>query len=280
MISRGFLRVSAPLCESNPSQTVAQAIRDVLLIADPYVRAMATRALRRDWRAGRLAFAFDTAMPDQPARAERPELLPPSKMPKRGKGQSLKGRIALFHALAHIEFVAIALALDMAGRFGAEMSPAFVGDFLDTAADEAMHFVLLDRRLRSLGSFYGDLPAHGGLWDSAIATRHDVAARLAIVPMVLEARALDVTPAMIGRLREAGDERSAGVLQRIFDDEIRHVRLGADHFLTVAEARGANPGALWKTLVNLHFSRQLTGPFNDSARRAAGLSPLFDAELV
>jgi uncharacterized ferritin-like protein (DUF455 family) len=278
-----------PLCASAPRRepgltsskpSVAEAIRAALLTADPYTKAMAVRALRRDWRQDRLTYAFDVPMPNQPARPDRPELLAPGKMPKRGRAQSLKGRIALFHALAHIEFVAIDLALDMAGRFGAEMSPGFVGDFLDIAADEAMHFVLLDRRLRALGSFYGDLPAHWGLWDSALATRHDVAARLAVVPMVLEARGLDVTPALIERLREAGDERGARVLERIFNDEIRHVRLGTDHFLAAAEASGHEPAGLWKTLVNSHFTGRLNGPFNDSARRTAGLSPLFDAALV
>jgi uncharacterized ferritin-like protein (DUF455 family) len=280
---RDPLCASAPLREPNltsPKPTVASAIRAALLTADPYAKAMATRAVRRDWRQGRLAFVFDVAMPDMPARPDRPELLSPGKMPKRGRGQSLKGRIALYHALTHIEFVAIDLALDMAGRFGGEMTPGFVGDFLDIAADEAMHFVLLDRLLRPLGVRYGDLPAHGGLWDCAIETRHDVAARLAVVPMVLEARGLDVTPATIDRLREAGDDRGAKVLQRIFDDEIRHVRLGAEQFQLVAGACGEEPGALWRRLVNMHFHGRIAGPFNDSARRAAGLSPLFDAALV
>ena len=111
-------------------------------------------------------------------------------MPRRGKGGSERGRIALWHALAHIEFVAIDLALDMAGRFGAEMGRRFVDDWLSVAADEAMHFALLARKLESLGSHYGALPAHGGLWEAAHATRDDVAARLAVVPMVLEARGL------------------------------------------------------------------------------------------
>lgn len=187
-------------------------------------------------------------MPDRPARPARPELLAFKAMPKRGRGQSLRGRIALLHALAHIEFVAIDLALDMAGRFGGTMGEAFVGDWLAVAADEAMHFALLARRLAALGSAYGDLPAHDGLWEAAEATRHDVAARLAIVPMVLEARGLDVTPATIERMRFAGDETSARILERIFSDEIRHVRCGTAWFASICQTRASDPAATWQTL--------------------------------
>ena len=131
-------------------RTVAAAIRAALLTAEPRAKVMAARAAARDWRLGWLDFAFDLAMPDRPARPARPELLPPNRMPKRGRGGSDKGRIALWHALAHIEFSAIDLALDAAGRFGGELGEGFVGDFLAVAADEAMHFALLDRRLRAL----------------------------------------------------------------------------------------------------------------------------------
>lgn len=251
--------------------SVAQAIRTALLTAEPHAKAMAARAVARDWRLGRLDFAFDAAMPDRPGRPPFPELLPPKHMPKRGRGQSLRGRIALLHALAHIEFVAIDLALDMAGRFGGAMGRRFVADFLATAADEAMHFVLLDRRLRALGSRYGALPAHDGLWDAALVTRHDVAARLAVVPMVLEARGLDVTPLTIDRFRAAGDESSARILERILADEIRHVSFGATHFAAFCEQHGKTPELLWKSLVARHFKGRVSGPFNNSARAAAGL---------
>lgn len=254
------------------SATVASAIRAALLTSDPRGKAMAARGVARDWRLGRLAFAFDAAMPDRPARPAVPELLPPNRMPKRGRGQSERGRIALYHALAHIEFVAIDLALDMAGRFGAELGPGFVGDFLSVAADEAMHFALLERRLRALGSHYGALPAHDGLWDAAHETRHDVAARLAIVPLVLEARGLDVTPLTIERLRAAGDEAGVRLLERILDDEIRHVRFGARHFARVCAQRGEAVENMWNLLVKRHFRGALKPPFNDSARAAAGLS--------
>jgi len=252
--------------------SVSAAISAALLACDPAAKVMAARKVARDWRLGRLAFAFETLMPDIPGRPDAPELLSPGQMPKRGKAGSERGRIALWHAIAHIEFVAIDLALDMAGRFGAEMGEAFVGDFLSVAADEAMHFALLDRHLRALGSHYGALPAHGGLWSAAADTRHDVAARLAVVPMVLEARGLDVTPGTITRVTNAGDETGARILQRILDDEIRHVRFGTMHFDACAKRLAVDPGDLWKSLVFRYFRGNLKPPFNDSARLAAGLS--------
>ena len=259
--------------------SVAEAIRAALLTPEPSAKVRAARDAARRWRRGALVFAFDAAMPDRPARPGRPELLPPSAMPKRGRGQSFAGRIALLHALAHIECVAIDLALDMAGRFGGEMGKGFVGDWLAVAADEAMHFALLARRLAALGTSYGALPAHDGLWEAAEQTCHDVAARLAVVPMVLEARGLDVTPATIERMRAAGDEASARVLERIYRDEIRHVRYGTTNFARVCERRGIPPAESWRSLVETHFRGALKPPFNDSARQAAGLPRDFYAGI-
>jgi uncharacterized ferritin-like protein (DUF455 family) len=257
---------------SAPAATVGDAIRGALLTPGPGAKVMAARKVARDWRLGRLACRFDAPMPARPARPASPELLPPNRMPKRGKAGSHRGRIALWHALAHIEFVAIDLALDMAGRFGAAMGEAFVSDFLAVAADEAMHFALLDRHLAAMGHRYGDLPAHDGLWQAAADTAHDVAARLAVVPMVLEARGLDVTPATLARVREQGDEAGARILERILDDEIRHVAVGVKHLRACAERRSMDPQNLWISLVRDHFRGGLKPPFNDSARLAAGLS--------
>ena len=251
--------------------TVASAIRAALLCADPHAKVMAARKAARDWRLGRLDYRFDVVMPDRPARPDQPELLPPNRMPKRGRGQSDRARIALWHSIAHIEFVAIDLALDMAGRFGEHMGRQFVSDFLATAADEAMHFALIDRHLQRMDSHYGALPAHDGLWEAAHGTRDDVAARLAVVPMVLEARGLDVTPGMLERVRGSGDRAGTRILQRILDDEIRHVRFGANHFAALAHSRGEAMIPLWKTLVERHFCGVVKPPFNDSARAAAGL---------
>lgn len=265
-------------------ESVASAIRAALLTSDPRAKCFATRSVARRWRRGELAWAFDVEMPEEPARPDAPELLAPNKMPKRGKFGSERARIALWHSLAHIEFVAIDLALDMAGRFGGEMAEVsgreFVSDFLDVAADEAMHFALLARKLESLGSHYGALPAHGGLWEAAHATRHDVTARLAVVPMVLEARGLDVTPATLERVKAAGDEHGAKILARILDDEIRHVGFGTKHFLRQAERQGEAPETMWKSLVRAHFRGPVKPPFNDSARLAAGLSRAFYEDIA
>ena len=260
--------------------TIARAIRAALLTAEPRAKCFAARQVARDWRMERLAWDFDVAMPDQPAWPDAPELLPPGQMPKRRKGGSERGRIALWHSLAHIEFVAIDLALDMAGRFGAAMGREFVSDFLGVAADEAMHFALLARKLESMGSHYGALPAHAGLWEAAHATRNDVAARLAVVPMVLEARGLDVTPATLERVRAAGDQNGTKILTRILDDEIRHVGFGTKHFLQCAKMAQQKPESYWQFLVKLHFRGFVRPPFNDSARLAAGLSREFYAAIA
>jgi uncharacterized ferritin-like protein (DUF455 family) len=260
--------------------SVASAIRAALLTPAPRAKCFAAREVARAWRKGALDWRFDVTMPDTPAWPDSPELLPPGQMPKRRRGGSEAGRIALWHSLAHIEFVAIDLALDMAGRFGAAMGEEFVGDFLDVAADEAMHFALLARKLESLFSHYGALPAHAGLWEAAYATRGDVAARLAVVPMVLEARGLDVTPATLERVEAAGDAHGAKILKRILDDEIRHVAFGTKHFLRCAATERASPQSLWQTLVKRHFRGSIKPPFNDSARLAAGLSREFYTEIA
>lgn len=257
---------------NDPRGSVGEAIRLALLTPEPQAKVMAARAAARDWRLGRLAFSFERPVPDRPSRPAAPALLPPNRMPKRGKGGSQRARIALWHALAHIEFVAIDLALDMAGRFGAEMGGGFVSDFLQVAAEEAMHFALVDRHLARMGCCYGALPAHDGLWQAAGETAHDVAARLAVVPMVLEARGLDVTPGMRDRVRLQGDETGARILERILGDEIRHVAIGAQYFEECARTRGDDPESLWISLVRRYFRGGLKPPFNDSARSAAGLS--------
>jgi len=251
---------------------IAEACRAVLLTAEPLAKVKAARVTARQWRRGELGVDFVAPMPDRPARPQLPELLPPARMPRRGKGGSERGRIALLHALAHIEFVAIDLAFDMAGRFGARFPRAFVDDWIAVGADEAMHFALLDRRLRTLGSFYGAMPAHDGLWESAAATAHDPLARLAVVPMVLEARGLDVTPATIVRFEDVGDMPSARILQRIFTDEIRHVRAGTRWFESGCATAGFAPESHWHDLVARHFRGRIKPPFNDSARESAGLT--------
>lgn len=268
----------------HPQTSLGAAIRAALLTAEPRAKIMAARDTARAWRLGGLDFdlgdADCAAMPDSPAWPDAPVLMDPRHMPRRGRGGSEKGRVALWHALAHIEFVAIDLALDMAGRFGAQRGRAFVSDFLAVAADEAMHFALLDRKLKTMGSHYGALPAHAGLWETAQRTSHDVSARLAIVPMVLEARGLDVTPATLQRVRAQGDDGGAKILARILDDEIRHVAIGTKHFVAICAENGESPQNRWKSLVREHFTGGLKAPFNDSARLAAGLSRDFYESLA
>lgn len=262
------------------SLSVAQACKAVLETSEPRDKLMQARATARAWRAGAFDHRFDCVMPDVPARPDVPELLPPNRMPKRGKAGSERARIAMLHALAHIEFVAIDLAFDLIGRFGAEFPRDFVDDWMQVGAEEAMHFALLDRRLRQLGSHYGALPAHDGLWQAATETAHDGLARLAIVPMVLEARALDITPTTIERFTQAGDEASARMLHRIVTDEIGHVAAGTKWFKQGANRKGHEAEKHYQMLVIRHFRGVLKPPFNDSARRQAGLTRDFYAALA
>ncbi len=260
--------------------SIGRAICAALHTASPREKVMRTRAVARDWRLGRLAPVFDAAMPDRPARPDTPELLAPNRMPRRRRGGSDAGRIAMLHAFAHIEFSAIDLALDAAGRFGGDMPEAFTTDWLGVAADEAMHFALLERRLNQLGSHYGALPAHDGLWEAAFATRHDMLARLAVVPMVLEARGLDVSPETVARFVRQQDGASAAILNRIYHDEIRHVGVGSRWFLAACESRSVAPMHTWQLLVRKHFRGTLKPPFNDSARESAGLPREFYLPLA
>lgn len=259
---------------------VAAACRAVLTAGEPREKVKAARRAWRALKAGRLEHRFAVPMPDAPARPAHPELLAPSRMPKRGRAGSERSRIAMLHALAHIEFAAIDLALDCAGRFGADFPPAFTADWFSVGADEAMHFALLDRRLRALGSHYGALPAHDGLWEAAAATSHDVTARLAVVPMALEARGLDVTPATVARFEAAGDMRSAAILMRIYRDEIRHVGIGTRWFRDAAESAGFEAASRWRWLIRTYFRGTIKPPFNDSARASAGLSRDFYVGLA
>ncbi|MDR3498081.1 MAG: ferritin-like domain-containing protein [Parvibaculum sp.] len=228
------------------------------------------------WRKGTLPLlAAECAlpMPDRPARPAEPRLLPPNEMPRRTfKGP--RGRFALLHSLAHIELNAIDLAFDMAGRFAGEALPrAFFDDWVSVGDDEARHFLLLQRRLAAMEGQYGDLPAHDGLWQAAEETRHDLLARLAVVPLVLEARGLDVTPGMIERLTGAGDMESAAMLGVIYRDEQEHVAAGWRWFAHLCRERGLAPEETFHGLVRRHFRGLLKPPFNTAAREAAGLMP-------
>ena len=261
-------------------RSLGKAVSAALLASEPRAKVMATRALRRDWQAGRLTPVFDVEMPTRPGRPSQPVLVSANQMPKRGRGQSLVNRIAFIHALAHIEFNAIDLALDIVGRFGDGQPRSFVDDWLKVAAEESLHFALLDRRLKTLGSHYGALPAHDGLWEASEVTAHDLKARLAVVPLVLEARGLDVSPATIDRFEAAGDSRSARIMARIYADEIDHVTAGFRWFSNCCDSSGESPEQEWQRLVRTYFRGPLKPPFNDSARETAGLTRNYYAPLA
>ncbi len=261
-----------------PHPTLAEAAAAVLGAAEARTKAEASRAAAHNWRAGAIVAIGDGAAPERPARPPRPELKPPREMPKRRAAGTRETRVALLHAVAHIELNAIDLAWDIVARFASPDLPrAFFDDWVRVGDDEAKHFLLLADRLAALGAGYGELPAHDGLWQAAYETRHDLLARLAIVPLVLEARGLDVTPAMIARFELLGAAESAGVLRIIYADEIGHVAAGRRWFEWLCERRGAAPVETWRALVRRHFRGALKPPFNDEARAQAGFASRYYA---
>ncbi len=262
------------------ADTLAARAVDVLMAADPADKQALSAAAVAAWRGGALAVGHATP-PDRPGRPARPELKAPRDMPRRRAAQTLAGRVALLHALAHIELNAIDLAWDIVARFTYESLPrSFYDDWVTVADEEARHFGLLRERLAELGTAYGDLPAHGGLWQAAEATADDLAARLAVVPLVLEARGLDVTPAMIERLTAAGDEASVHVLEIIYRDEIGHVAIGRRWFEFICARQGREPETAYHSHVQDRFKGLIKPPFNTAARDAAGLTVGYYEPLV
>ena len=219
-------------------------------------------------------YEFDPHTPVEPigvaGHPAKPVLVDPSEVRRRRLG-SLEGRAALVHAITHIEFNAMNLALDAVYRFR-EMPRQYYLDWLSVAADEARHFQLLSRRLQSLGFSYGDFPAHNGLWEMAQRSADDCMKRMALVPRVLEARGLDVTPGMIERLQTAGDGETAGILRIILEEEVRHVEIGTHWFRVCCDQRGLEPESTFLGLLRDHFSGSLRGPFNMPARVQAGFT--------
>ena len=219
-------------------------------------------------------FEFDPHTPVTPigvaGHPSKPELVDPSRVKRRRLG-SEAGRAALVHAVTHIEFNAINLALDAIYRFR-DMPLQYYIDWMSVAADEARHFQLLSRRLTELGFAYGDFPAHNGLWEMAQRTADDCMKRMALVPRVLEARGLDVTPGMIDRLMTAGDDETARILGIILEEEVRHVEVGSYWFRTCCDQRGLEPEATFLGLVKELFGGSLRGPFNIPARMQAGFT--------
>ncbi len=250
------------------------AARGCLDAASVEDKLNATVAAAGAFRAGE--FTLDAAPPSlpiaAPGRPPQPRLVPARALPRRGLG-SAEGRAALLHAIAHIEFNAIDLAWDAVYRFRG-MPQAYYADWVTVADDEARHFGWLHARLRALGHAYGDFDAHDGLWQMAEQTAHDGMARMALVPRVLEARGLDVTPGMITRLHQHGDHASAAILERILAEEVAHVAAGSRWFRWHCEQRGLDPLPTFRALLAAHGRAVLHGPFNTEARLRAG----FDAD--
>jgi len=257
----------------------------VLRAAAPDEKVAAARALRATWDSGCAPLNPQTPPPDRPGRPSAPDLVAPYRVKRRRLGTPA-GRAALLHAVAHIEFNAIDLAADMIARFAGspllsdEERPDFISDWAGVCDDEARHFDLVRSRLSDFDMHYGDLPAHDGLWQAAEKTAGDFIARLVIAPMVLEARGLDVTPAMIAKLKAAGDEDSAAILQVIYDDEIGHVAAGRKWYAAVCKRDGKNETQTFHDKVRTYFQGLLKPPFNEEARDLAGMPTEFYLPLT
>ena len=243
-----------------------------LAAADPDVKLWLTETTVATWRQGCLLLdpGSGPAPIGEPGRPARPPLVHPSRVPQR-KLTTPAGRAALLHAVAHIEFNAINLAWDAVYRFRA-MPRDYYDDWTRVAGEEGHHFSLVRERLRALGHDYGDFPAHNGLWEMAVRTADDPLRRMALVPRLLEARGLDVTPEMIARLEQAGDPASAAILGVILRDEVGHVAIGSRWFKHLCRQRGLEPETTFRALAEAHTGGPLRGPFNDEARRQAGFS--------
>ncbi|MCI2398497.1 ferritin-like domain-containing protein [Aliiroseovarius subalbicans] len=213
--------------------------------------------------------------PDFPARPDRPELLDPRDVPKRKPG-SPDGRRALLHAVAHIELNAVDLHWDIIARFSdVKMPLGFYDDWVKAADEESKHFNLVCDCLEAQDSQYGALPAHAGMWRAASDTADDIMGRLAVVPMVLEARGLDVTPGMIEVFRKAGDRGTIEALEVIYSEEVGHVAYGSKWFHFLCGRHELDPKDTFHALVRKYFHGPLKPPFNEEKRAEAGLPPDF-----
>lgn len=243
-----------------------------LSVHDPVEKCEAVHLLWQRELAGTLVFDDEVAVEEftEPGRPAKPELVEPAKVPRRRLGSSA-GRAALVHAIAHIEFNAINLALDAVYRFRGRPR-AYYREWLSVAADEARHFTMLAGRLGQLGFAYGDFPAHNGLWEMALKTRQSCLERMALVPRVLEARGLDVTPGMIEKLRQVDDLETVAALEIILAEEIRHVEIGSWWFRHCCAEQGVDPETTFIRLLGEYFGGSLRGPFNLPARIEAGFT--------
>lgn len=265
-------------------KSLAEMAVEVLTTADGRAKTALSHAHAAAWFAARAAGTplkiGQATPPPAPARPERPELLNPRDVPRRRTG-SPAGRIALLHAVAHIELNAVDLHWDIVARFTDHPMPlGFYDDWVKAADEESKHFNLLCDRLEAMGSHYGALPAHAGMWRAAEDTAQDFKGRLAVVPMVLEARGLDVTPGMIDIFVRAGEKETQSALEIIYAEEVAHVAYGSKWFNWLCGREGLDPKDTFHELVRMYFHGGLKPPFNEEKRAEAGLPPDFYWPLV
>ena len=260
--------------------TLAEMAVEILTTADGRAKTALAHRHAAAWRASRDGTGPEIAVgraepPLKPARPDKPDLLDPRDVPRRRTG-TLKGQIALLHAVAHIELNAVDLHWDIVARFtDAGFPPGFYDDWVQSGDEEAKHFNLVCDCLEALGSFYGDLPAHAGMWRAAEDTVDDIFGRLAVVPMVLEARGLDVTPGMIEIFRKAGVTQAVEALEIIYSEEVHHVAYGSKWFNWLCGREGIDPKPKFHELVRHYVHGALKPPFNEEKRAEAGLPPDF-----
>ena len=269
----------APIPQAPQPATLAEMAVQVLTTADGRAKAALGRQHAARWFAARKAgtpLPVGRAEPPlYPARPDKPDLLEPRDVPRRRPGTG-PGRLALLHAVAHIELNAVDLHWDIIARFAHHpMPPGFYDDWVKCADEEAKHFNLICDVLESMGSHYGAMPAHKGMWRAAEDTAFDLQGRLAVVPMVLEARGLDVTPGMIAIFQAAGLTQAVDALQVIYAEEVAHVAYGSKWFNWLCGREGQDPKEVFHRLVRLYFHGSLRPPFNAEKRAEAGIPPDF-----
>ncbi len=245
-------------------------VESAILAADPASKCRLTGELQQGWDAdGQVGDPDSEILPiDDPGRPLKPELVDPRQLPRRSFA-SEEGRIHLLHAFAHIEFNAINIALDAVYRFR-QMPTRFISDWLLVATEEARHFQLLEAELQRRGSYYGDCQAHRGLWDMVCKTRDDPLHRMALLPRVMEARGLDVTPTMIVKFKQFGDQAAVEIMEVIYRDEVGHVRIGNYWFNWLCQEQNLDAEVTFRELVDSYMGGKLRGPFNRAARLEAG----------
>ncbi|MGB5603211.1 MAG: ferritin-like domain-containing protein [Gammaproteobacteria bacterium] len=268
----GFFLFDRITTMSHIQNNLYEAVLRCIEIKDPLTKVDETRSLYQLWCAEGLNMqSLDAPMPiPNPGRPEKPDLVSPHKVPKRGF-KSKQGLVRLAHAIAHIEFNAINLALDAVYRFR-QMPEAFVSDWLKVAAEESSHFLMLSNYLKANDTSYGDYAAHNGLWEMAQKTDHDVMVRLALVPRVLEARGLDVTPVMIAKLRNVCEYDLVEILEIIHREEIGHVLIGSRWFHYACKQRDLSPDTVFIELLHEYMQGAIQGPFDFASRLQAGFT--------